>query len=485
MNDIRKLMNIMEAIQSPNDWSKLARLLYAPEEKITPSEMRRRIYNLYSDEQLFDFLDNLESENPDVDAGPYVMDWFEKNRESDYNKIWQKGKAGKLLGEVSEEETNELTAEDIESIYALVLEEIEDQIQTLSDLPSVQFDEYDHVEEAVESIKEYTDKMLTPARPTDAGLAVLDEFVRMIVDEKIEFDFDDPESVAEEINTTLEYDRMDVMEQEKKLRKVRVKFDDGNVINTSMAARLTDEEILDYYAIGKEFNIGDGEHDKMASVVDVEILEAAPLVGLAARGLAAAAKGVGSVAKSSATAARTAFGSTAANRLADKYLDNDLDGYLEVEEADRGQHNIHDVDEWHRNRAANIYARQTNEYDITDSIYNRFDEIGEKLEYRLTSGLPVDEALKDMLASDEITHAEARAFQIALGLISSDTAIDEADFNNGYGDHHVADDEEINGFPPRAHSSSVKNRKFGHRGDNILDEDMERLEKMYKRFLKN
>jgi hypothetical protein len=57
-----------------------------------------------------------------------------------------------------------------------------------------------------------------------------------------------------------------------KLRHVRVTFDDGNVIDTNMAAGVTDEEIRKYYGVGTTFNVGEGENDKMAKVAKVEIL---------------------------------------------------------------------------------------------------------------------------------------------------------------------------------------------------------------------
>lgn len=56
------------------------------------------------------------------------------------------------------------------------------------------------------------------------------------------------------------------------LRSVKVTFDDGSTIVTDMAAGLSDKEILDYYAKGRQFNIGDTD-DKIAAVSDVEILE--------------------------------------------------------------------------------------------------------------------------------------------------------------------------------------------------------------------
>ena len=59
--------------------------------------------------------------------------------------------------------------------------------------------------------------------------------------------------------------------QSKELRAARVTYDNGEVIETSMSAGLTDDEILDYFAIGTEFNIG-SVNDKKAKVTKAEIL---------------------------------------------------------------------------------------------------------------------------------------------------------------------------------------------------------------------
>ena len=56
------------------------------------------------------------------------------------------------------------------------------------------------------------------------------------------------------------------------LRSVEVTWDDGTTMKTDMAAGLSDEKIKDYYAIGKEFNVGDGPRDLMKKVKKVEIL---------------------------------------------------------------------------------------------------------------------------------------------------------------------------------------------------------------------
>ena len=58
-----------------------------------------------------------------------------------------------------------------------------------------------------------------------------------------------------------------------KLRSVKVTYSDGSQIETSMAANLSDQDIKDYFKVGKEFNIGSGGKDKMVTVKKVEILE--------------------------------------------------------------------------------------------------------------------------------------------------------------------------------------------------------------------
>jgi len=58
------------------------------------------------------------------------------------------------------------------------------------------------------------------------------------------------------------------------LRSVKVFFDNGDHLTTSMAKGLTDDDIKDYYKVGKSFNLGDGfGGDKMAKVSKIEILK--------------------------------------------------------------------------------------------------------------------------------------------------------------------------------------------------------------------
>lgn len=60
---------------------------------------------------------------------------------------------------------------------------------------------------------------------------------------------------------------------EDKLRSIKVDFENGDTITTNMAAHLTDEEMLDYYQVGKIFNLGNGPHDNLSKVKSAEILE--------------------------------------------------------------------------------------------------------------------------------------------------------------------------------------------------------------------
>lgn len=57
------------------------------------------------------------------------------------------------------------------------------------------------------------------------------------------------------------------------LRVVKVTFADGDTITTSMASDLTDEDIRKYYAIGREFNLGQQVEDNLQKVTKVDILK--------------------------------------------------------------------------------------------------------------------------------------------------------------------------------------------------------------------
>ena len=57
----------------------------------------------------------------------------------------------------------------------------------------------------------------------------------------------------------------------KELRAIKVTYSDGSEIIASMASHLTDEEMLNYFEVGKWFNIGSNA-DNMQQVVKSEIL---------------------------------------------------------------------------------------------------------------------------------------------------------------------------------------------------------------------
>ena len=54
------------------------------------------------------------------------------------------------------------------------------------------------------------------------------------------------------------------------MRSAKITYSDGTVINTSLAANLTDKEINEYFKIGKRFNIGN-VIDNLQTVVNCEI----------------------------------------------------------------------------------------------------------------------------------------------------------------------------------------------------------------------
>jgi len=57
------------------------------------------------------------------------------------------------------------------------------------------------------------------------------------------------------------------------LREVKVTYENGTIIETCMAKNITDEEIKDYFKIGKVFNLGEGENDLLARVKEVQIIK--------------------------------------------------------------------------------------------------------------------------------------------------------------------------------------------------------------------
>jgi len=61
------------------------------------------------------------------------------------------------------------------------------------------------------------------------------------------------------------------------LRSAKITYEDGTVINTSLAGHLTDKEIHNYFKVGLSVNLGSGENDNMQKIVKCE---PAPLKGL-------------------------------------------------------------------------------------------------------------------------------------------------------------------------------------------------------------
>lgn len=56
------------------------------------------------------------------------------------------------------------------------------------------------------------------------------------------------------------------------LRVIKVTYSNNDVVITSMAAHLTDKEMLDYFSIGKWFNIGSAS-DNMQQVTNAKIIK--------------------------------------------------------------------------------------------------------------------------------------------------------------------------------------------------------------------
>jgi len=56
------------------------------------------------------------------------------------------------------------------------------------------------------------------------------------------------------------------------LRSIKVTFENGVSFETAMAANLTNGQMLDYYAVGRVFNIGI-MNDDMVAVSHAEILK--------------------------------------------------------------------------------------------------------------------------------------------------------------------------------------------------------------------
>lgn len=95
-------------------------------------------------------------------------------------------------------------------------------------------------------------------------------FISENYDEREEDIFADDDLLSDSENIENENENGD--ESYPKLRGVEVTYSNGDVIPTSMAGHLTDDDIRNYFRIGRTFNIGMGANDNLQKVVDVKIL---------------------------------------------------------------------------------------------------------------------------------------------------------------------------------------------------------------------
>lgn len=56
-----------------------------------------------------------------------------------------------------------------------------------------------------------------------------------------------------------------------KLEYVTVYYTNGDITSTSMSKDLTDQEVRDYFRVGKVFNVGYGGRDRLTKVKKVTI----------------------------------------------------------------------------------------------------------------------------------------------------------------------------------------------------------------------
>jgi hypothetical protein len=70
----------------------------------------------------------------------------------------------------------------------------------------------------------------------------------------------------------------EITEKDSNLRSVKVTYSNGETQGVSMAAHLRDDEILNYFKVGKIFNLGkNGVEDDLQKVTKVEILDKTPM----------------------------------------------------------------------------------------------------------------------------------------------------------------------------------------------------------------
>ena len=83
--------------------------------------------------------------------------------------------------------------------------------------------------------------------------------------------YDTKEEAKERVKQMEMFKHMDKKSDASNLIGVTVTYDNGDVITTDVNGNQTDEQIKEYFKVGKEFNLGNGEKDNMAKVVKVDI----------------------------------------------------------------------------------------------------------------------------------------------------------------------------------------------------------------------
>lgn len=141
-----------------------------------------------------------------------------------------------------------------------------------------------YIKENINNIDSKGKELWNKFTPNERIDEFMDEFAELF-DENDNFNLELAEEIANKSYDELTDEQKDAVKRStsfayikqfntnENLRSVTVKFKNGDEINTNMAAHVTDEEIKDYYRIGKEFNLGSGENDNMSTVEEVIINE--------------------------------------------------------------------------------------------------------------------------------------------------------------------------------------------------------------------
>ena len=97
LHEMKKFIQITEGTwalpEQESDYKALASLLFGRGEKLSPADMKDNIYHIYGDDDLFDMLEKLEDENPNLDARPYVIDWLKQHDPLTYKNLYSQGEA--------------------------------------------------------------------------------------------------------------------------------------------------------------------------------------------------------------------------------------------------------------------------------------------------------------------------------------------------------------------------------------------------------